>query len=274
MGSSSVSERQQVTGIIFAAALLIALLWFFALMPLQKKREALEAQNRQMQADLAKENYLLGEMPLENRKLAVLAEGRRLADEWHESAGQLSTFDDQAIQRTQDVSKIDFKVALFDVRERLSRKAADRGIKPNFELAIDETVLSNEDARKRMLQLRAVEKLMDAAIDLKVGRVESVEPLEPIAHRDETTGELYLEEYPVRIQYVGTVENVYAFIHKVFEPGVAFAYRRMRLEKESLQSADRVRADATLSAMVFLRSLDEMKAPPVKADKIKRPMGF
>ena len=268
------SERQQVTGIIFAAALLIGLLWFFALMPLQRKREALEAQNRQMQADLAKGNYLLGEMPLENRKLALLAEARRLADEWRESAVILSTFDDQAIQRTQDVSKIDFKVALFEVRERLSEKAKNRGIKSNFELAIDETVLSNEDARKRMLQLRAVEKVMDAAIDLKVGRVETVEPLEPIAHRDETTGELYLEEYPVRIQYVGTIENVYAFVHKVFEPGVAFVYRRMRLEKESLQDASRVRVDATLSALVFLRSLDALKAPPVKADRITRPMGF
>jgi hypothetical protein len=48
----------------------------------------------------------------------------------------------------------------------------------------------------------------------------------------------------------------------------------MRLEKESLQDPNRVRVDCTLSALVFLRSLDEMKAPPVKSQKITRPMGY
>jgi Tfp pilus assembly protein PilO len=273
-GSNPISERQQIVGIVLVAGLLMGALWFFALLPLQHKREALEAENRRMQEDLSKGNYLLGEMPLENRKLAVVSEGRRLADEWRESAKLLSTFERQGILGTQDVSKIDFKVALFEVRESLSKKASERGIKPNFDLAIDELVLSNEDARKRMLQLRAVEKLMDAAIELKVGRVETVEPLEPIAHKDEQTGELFLEEYPVRIQYVGTIENIYGFIHKVFQPGSVFAYRRMKIEKESLQNPDRVRADATLSALVFLRSVDEMKELPVKANTIKRPMGF
>lgn len=274
IGSNSISERQQIVGIILAAALLVGLLWFFALLPLQHKRLALEQENRRMREDLAKGNYLLGEMPLENKKIGITAEGKRLAEEWQESAKLLSTFEKQSIQGTQDVSKIDFKVALFEVRESLSRKASERGIKPNFDLAIDETVLSNEDARKRMLQLRAVEKLMDAAIDLKVGRVETVEPLEPIAHKDELTGELFLEEYPVRIQYAGSIENVYGFIHKVFQPGSVFVYRRMKIEKESLQNPDRVRADATMSALVFLRSVDEMKALPGKTGPDKRFLGI
>lgn len=276
-GSKPVSERQQLVGIILAAALAVGLLWFFALLPLQRKREGLEAENRQMRESLAKGNYLLGVMPLEKQKQDLQVEGKRLADEWQAAATNLSTFEDQAIQRTQDVSKIDFKVALFEVRERLSRKAAVRGIRPNFELAIDEKVLSNEDARKRMLQLRAVEKLMDVTLDLldlKLGRVETVEPLEPSTHRDEVTGEIYLEEYPVRIQYVGTIENVYAFIHMVFQPGRVFACRRMRIEKESLQSQGQVRVDATLSALVFLRSLEEMKRPPPKTATFTSPTGF
>jgi hypothetical protein len=268
------SERQQITGIILCAALAGGLLLFFALMPLQRKREALEAENRQMQEDLAKGNYLMGELPLANRKIAVLDEGKRLAAEWQQSALQLSTFTNQTIQGTQDVSKIDYKVALFEVRESLVKKAAERGIRPNFELAIDEKVLSNEDARKRMLQLRAVEKVMDAALDLKVGRVETVEPLETVPHSEEVTGELFLEEYPVRIQYVGSIENVYAFIHMAFQPGRVFVCRRMKIEKESLQNPDRVRVDATLSALVFLRNVEEMAPPPRPVERSGRPMGF
>lgn len=273
MAQYSISERQQIAGIILAAAALVGMLWFFALLPMQTRRAALERENQRMQEDLAANNYLLGEMPLENRKLAAQAEGRRLAAEWAESAKLLSTFERQSIQGTQDISKIDFKVALFEVRESLSKKAQERGIRPNFDLAIDELVLSNEDARKRMLQLRAVEKLMDAAIELKVVRVETVEPLEPIVHKDPETGELFLEEYPVRIQYVGSIENVYGFIHKVFQSGSVFAYRRMKIEKESLQNPDRVRADATLSALVFLRSVEELKAPEPKKGTYTRRMG-
>jgi len=178
-GTVSLSERQQVTAIILCAALAVGLLWFFALLPLQRKRQGLERENRQMQEDLARGNYLLGEMPLENRKIAVLEEGKRLAREWRDGALTLSTFTNQTIQADRDVSKIDYKVALFEVRESLAKKAAERGIRPTFELAIDEAVPGNEDARKRMLQLRAVEKVMDAALDVKVGRVESVEPFEP-----------------------------------------------------------------------------------------------
>ena len=270
----AMSERQQITGIILCGALAVGLLWFFALMPLQRKRQALEAENRQMQEDLARGNYLMGELPLENRKTAVLDEGKRLKAEWQQAAVQLSTFTNQTIQGTQDVSKIDYKVALFEVRASLEKKAVERHIRPNFELAIDEKVLSNEDARKRMLQLRAVEKVMDAALDLKVGRVETVEPLEPVPHREEVTGELFLEEYPVRIQYVGSIENVYAFIHMAFQPGRVFACRRMKIEKESLQNPDRVWVDATLSALVFLRDVEEMAPPPRPVETSSRPMGF
>ena len=267
-GTVSLSERQQVTAIILCAALAVGLLWFFALLPLQRKRQGLERKNRQMQEELALGNYLLGEMPLENRKIAVLEEGKRLAREWRDGALTLSTFTNQTIQADRDVSKIDYKVALFEVRESLAKKAAERGIRPTFELAIDEAVPGNEDARKRMLQLRAVEKVMDAALDVKVGRVESVEPFEPLPHREEATGDLFLEEYPVRIQFVGSLENVTAFIRLSFEPGRVFAWRRLKIEKESLQNPDRVRVDATLSALVFLRDVEEMQPLPRAAEPV------
>lgn len=216
---------------------------------------------------------LLEELPLESRRNALRQAAVRRRECWEKLARELSTFEKQEILRTTEVGKIDFKVALFEVRERLRRKADEYGIRPTYELAIDEKVLSNEDARKRMLQLRAAERIMDTTLGLKVHRIESVEPLEPVAHQDPETGEVFLEEYPVRIQFVGNIENVYAFFQELFQTNRVFAVRRMRLEKESLNNPDRIRAEATVSALVFLRQIEEVQMPK-RPSAFVRPLGF
>ena len=270
----TLSERQQIVGIILAAGLLVGLLWFFAMMPMQANRRKLERANESLLQELTMNKGQFGEKPLERKKDRARAEEERLREEWRRSALRLSAFELMTIHGTQDVSKIDYKVELFNVRERLTRKAAERGIRPSFDLAIDELLLSNEDARKRMLQLKAAEKLMDTAIQIKVGRVEMVEPLEPIVYRDDPELPPYLEEYPVRIQYAGTIENVYGFIQEVFQTNSVFVHRRLKVEKESLQNPSRVRIDATLSAFVFPISPAESMAAPPKAAKPNRARGF
>ncbi len=267
------NERQQLTALAVGVVLVIAAAWYFVMRPGLRTRRALEAEIARMRQAMAAGGALVEELPLESRRNAFRQAAIRRRENWEKAARELSTFEKQEILRATDVGKIDFKVALFEVRERLSRKAAEYGIRPTYELAIDEKVLSNEDARKRMLQLRAAERIMDTTLGLKVHRVETVEPLEPVAHQDPATGEVFLEEYPVRIQFVGSIENVYAFFQELFQPGRVFAVRRMRLEKESLHNPDRVRAEATVSALVFLRQIEEAQAP-VRPAAFVRPLGF
>jgi hypothetical protein len=270
---NSLSERQQVVSIIVLAGLALAVLWFSLLWPLSRRRMALEQEIEGMKVELARSNYLLGEMPLRHRKLIAEHFGQALSGEWRLAAERLSTFSDQEVSEERDVSTIDFKVALFEVRERLRQKAAEQGIRSSFELGIDEKVLSNEDARKRMLQLRAVERLVDLALDLKIPRIEQVEPLEPAKHRVAETGDVYMEEYPVRITFSGTLPHCYELLRAVLRPERVFVFRRLRIEKEAGEKPDAVRVDATLSALVFLREPEDLKAVAPAAPRVARPLG-
>ncbi len=267
------NERQQLTALAVGLVLLIGAAYYFVMLPVIRNRRGLESEIARMRQTMAAGGALLEELPLESRRNALRQAAVRRRECWEKAARELSTFEKQEILRTTEVGKIDFKVALFEVRERLRRKADEYGIRPTYELAIDEKVLSNEDARKRMLQLRAAERIMDTTLGLKVHRIESVEPLEPVAHQDPETGEVFLEEYPVRIQFVGNIENVYAFFQELFQTNRVFAVRRMRLEKESLNNPDRIRAEATVSALVFLRQIEEVQMPK-RPSAFVRPLGF
>jgi Tfp pilus assembly protein PilO len=267
------NERQQLTALAVGLVLLIGAAYYFVMLPVIRNRRVLESEIARMRQTMAAGGALLEELPLESRRNALRQAAVRRRECWEKAARELSTFEKQEILRTTEVGKIDFKVALFEVRERLRRKADEYGIRPTFELAIDEKVLSNEDARKRMLQLRAAERIMDTTLGLKVHRIESVEPLEPVAHQDPETGEVFLEEYPVRIQFVGNIENVYAFFQELFQTNRVFAVRRMRLEKESLNNPDQIRAEATVSALVFLRQIEEVQMPK-RPSAFVRPLGF
>jgi Tfp pilus assembly protein PilO len=267
------NERQQLTALAVGLVLLIGAAYYFVMLPVIRNRRVLESEIARMRQTMAAGGALLEELPLESRRNALRQAAVRRRECWEKAARELSTFEKQEILRTPVVGIIDFKVALFEVRERLRRKADEYGIRPTFELAIDEKVLSNEDARKRMLQLRAAERIMDTTLGLKVHRIESVEPLEPVAHQDPETGEVFLEEYPVRIQFVGNIENVYAFFQELFQTNRVFAVRRMRLEKESLNNPDRIRAEATVSALVFLRQIEEVQMPK-RPSAFVRPLGF
>lgn len=270
---NSLSERQQVVSIILLAGLALVVLWFFLLWPQSRRRAGLEQQIEGMKMELARNNYLLGEMPLRHRKMIAEHFGQAMSAEWRLAAERLSTFSDQQVSEERDVSTIDFKVALFEVRERLRKKASEQGIRSSFELGIEEKVMSNQDARKRMLQLRAVERLVDVALDLKIPRIEQVEPLEPMKHVVAETGDVYLEEYPVRITFSGTLSNCYELFGAVLRAERVFVFRRLRIEKEAGEQPDAVRVDATLSALVFLREPEELKASAPPSARVARPLG-
>ena len=52
-------------------------------------------------------------------------------------------------------------------------------------LGMDEEVHSDEDARKLMLQLHTVEKLVDMTLDLKINTIRNIQPQPQILHRVE-----------------------------------------------------------------------------------------
>ena len=257
------SDRQQVLAIILMAGIPIFLIWFFLLAPLNSRRRRLEVRIEGMQSQLASLNYLVAEDILQRKKLAEHAHNRRMHAEWSSMATRLAAFSNQQdLVKSQVGHIIDFKVALFDVGKRLQRKSDALDIDLPHNLGMEAAVHSDEDARKLMLQLRTVEKLVDMALDLKINELRSIEPLAPVVHKAGPGGRPFLEEYPIRLKFFGSLENLYDLLHGILEPEHVFTMRHLRVETRSPRSPDVLSINTVVSGLLFLKKPDDLYEPP------------
>jgi len=269
-----ISERQQVVAIILAIGAILSVLWYFLLLPMNQQRKQMEQDIDTMATELAQKNYLLGEDALQRKLDTEIGRYQNLEKEWCDTVsylGTLNTCDDT----TSSVAHIDFKVALFTVRQRLLQKSRTLGISLPTDLGVDETIVSNEDAYQRMLQLRVVEKLVDLALDLKIQTVRSLRPLPPIAHRIGANRVEYFREFPLELDLYGTQENLYKLLDVVMEPGHVFVLRGLRVESAGRARSDLLNIRALMSALVFVKNPGDLTTAPVKAkiDRPRRAMG-
>ncbi len=270
---SSLSERQQVAAIIAGAGAIIFALWFFLIMPLNVRRQRLERVIQSRRADLELRGGLVEEDVLETWKQEELRTGAALRSEWLATIARLSIFSNQFNSVSEPSGQvIDFKVALFDVRQNLLKKSRDLGISLPQDLWLDDAVHSNEDVRRLMLQLRAVEKLVDMALDLKINLIHGIVPRPPITHVLKTTGEAFAEEYPVEISFSGTSADLFAFMRSMLAPERVFLLKNIKVCAVSPPKPDTINAQLVLSAFFFLKDPEAITIPsgPVRA----KPRGY
>lgn len=173
-----------------------------------------------------------------------------LSNEWSRIAERLATFPNQTVMRNTAVNRIDYKVQLYEIRQRLQAKSDELKIKlMPTELGLDETVASGDAVRERMLQLKAVEKLADLTLDRQIQRLVEIYPLAPIAHKDKK-GRKIFEEYPVRIECDVDFEHLFTFFQSVFEENQVFTFRNLRIESGPTFDS-KLRVKAVLSALLF-----------------------
>lgn len=262
------SERQQVLAIILMAAAAMGAMWYFILLQQMRERGKLQAQIDATQSELVKKSFLSDEGTLGNIKAKEDKITGALLSQWTEVANRLGTFSNQQDLVAAAVDRIDFKVALLNVRQRLLRKARSENIVLKRDLGFTDFVGSNEDARRLLLQLRSVEKLVDLSLNLNISKVSNLEALAPIRHNAEIAGGDFLEEYPVRIEYQGTLDSLYDLLHATLQSPNAFMLKGMRIEPTELRG-NVVKVNLVLSALLFLKDpgkmvLPAMVAPPKK----------
>jgi hypothetical protein len=216
-----------------------------------------------MASELAQKNYLTGEDALQRKLDKEICHYQNLQKEWQETVTRLGT-QIPGDDTTSSVANIDFKVTLFTVRQRLLQKSRTLGISLPNDLGVDETIVSNEDAFQRMLQLRVVEKLVDLALDLKIKTVRGIRPLPPVAHRMGINQGEYFREYPLELNLYGTQDNLYELLDVVMEPGHVFVLSRLRVEPAGRGRPDLLNIRAVMSALVFLKNPEDLASTPIK----------
>ncbi len=175
---------------------------------------------------------------------------QQISNEWERIAARLSSFEDQSLLRDIGVNRIDYKVHLYAIRERLKAKSTELNIPlvPR-ELGLDEDLTSGDAVRVRMLQLKAVEKLADLTLDRQISRLVEIYPLAPVDHKDKNGAHIFTE-YPVRIECDIDFERLYTVFQSMFEENQVFAFRNIRVESGPTFDS-KLRVKAILSALLF-----------------------
>ena len=241
------TERMQVVLILLFIFVSAFLTVRFVLLP---QRE-MEEQNRQVREQLDSSRYahlsLTNMLALADHESVNL---RILSNEWARIAERLATFPNQTVMRNTAVNRIDYKVQLYEIRQRLQEKSGELKIQlMPTELGLDESVASGDAIRVRMMQLKAVEKLADLTLDRQIQRLVEIYPLEPVQHSDKK-GRKIFEEYPVRLECDVDFEHLFTFFQSVFEENQVFAFRNIRIESGPTFDS-KLRVKAILSALLF-----------------------
>ncbi len=243
-----ISERQQVLLIIPAAIVVMAAIWFWVLSPQFESRREIES----MRAQLDKSAY--AHVSLEN--LAEIEHhekelGARLDEEWARTVARLATFENQQALRESEFGRIDYKTELYQARLRLARRSEELGIPLIPQDLGLQDALGGRDAevRIRMLQLRAVEKLVDLALTRRIQKLHAVHPLAPVGHAGPDK-KLMLTEYPVQVEFDVGFDNLYLLFQAIFEQNQIFVFRNLRIEAGPAQQAP-LRISGVMSALLF-----------------------
>ena len=124
-----------------------------------------------------------------------------------------------------------------------------------------------------MLQLLAVVKLVDTAIEYGIADIRSIDPLNPIVHSLEGSEAVYMEEYPLRVIFEGPMSGLFRLWEAMFQKDRAMLLRNVAMEKTSLRKADEVRMTATLSSFLFMKEAQNLNPNRGKAVKQTKAMG-
>ncbi len=269
-------QHRRELGVVAAGSLVIVLLAGLVLWPLSAKKRRLEMLIREMSARLAQHNYGGDESTLNERKANEQRANLKLRTQWNELVSRLSVFPDQRAIANSVVGHIDYKVALHHHREKLMLKSKTVAIPMPYDLGMDETIGSDQDARKLMFQLKAINKVVDIVLDSDTKRITRIAPLPSLQHKvgDEENEAVYLEEYPVFISREGDMESLYGLIHLFLNEGNTCIFRHMRIQSMDAGDNGLLQIDAVLSALVFTKTLDDLQWALVQAPTDLNPAGY
>lgn len=269
--SARVMDRFRVAVILAAGGTFIAVLCVTLLSALGAERRRLETEIEEKRSQLAMKDFLRGPDVLKKELNRESIFSAKLRDEWSNTVQRIVAFRDVDALRNADIGSIDYKIALIEGRDRLRKKARNMDIRLQKDwLNMDSKVSSSEDARQLMLHLRAAETLVDVALDIKTESIRFVEPVERKSYKIAGFSETYLEEYPVKIQFYGTIETLYDFLKSISNEEHFFVLRQLRVEASAKDKPDVLCVTAVAGALLFTKNPDQItstieeKKTPIK----------
>jgi len=250
-----IRERREVLYILFGCVFIVFVMVFVFLLPLRSEREKVIKEavrvNRELRA--------FRRVPREKSVYAQLEKAKRrnreFRMEWEELRARVDTFKGRSplgdTLSAYKEGRIDFKVALFNARESLMEKSADKKVVLPSDLGMDETIGTDEDAETRLWQLASVVELIEQAIELGIPVVEKIESIRPALHVLLEEENAVALEFPVRVTMRCPFDRMAGFLDALLKEGTFFALRRFRAERIEKDESKPLRIVAVCGAELF-----------------------
>lgn len=268
-----VLKNQQVALVIACAGAVIFLFWYFVLWPLNQKRRELEHNNTTLSQKLAGQRYGRDVETRTARKQAEARAHEALRSQWRALSDRLAAFPDQKELATAWVGHIDYKRAFHEVSLLLRRKSTTVAVLLPKSLGMSDEVTSDADARKLMLQLRAMEKAVSIVLDLDIEKITRIAPLAPQPYHTGEEPEVYLEEYPVFVSFTGKMDALHQLFKIVLKQPDSCVFRNIRIEKNDTNRESVLDINVVLSSLVFTKDLEQLSWPRSARTRILNPEG-
>lgn len=234
--------RRRIALALAVVALAPPALYAFLLRPIERdrQRQAAEAERLRREWESLAQRYQ--EVPIQvlldrERMLtqSIMAERDRIEARAHTLRDGMRLSD---IMLSGAEGRIDFKITLFEVRDRLGRIAEERGVQLPPDLGIAETIVSDEQAQMRFWQLAATVLLIEQCMEADIRVIHAVEAREPLQLPPVTSGLPGVVAYPVSLRFKATYERFHALLNALsVEPGF-FAVRSFWIRRSDPADPD------------------------------------
>lgn len=154
-----------------------------------------------------------------------------------------------------DSDHIDFKVALFDSKRRLQEKAAAAGTVFPADLGIRDVRVPDHDASTGLIQLGAIETLINLAIEHGVSTITEILPL-PVEQRPSSAG-LIVAHHPITMSFECSLATFHGMLGALNLAAPAFSISHLHIERIALDQPDRFRVQWVCDALAAVPIEDE-----------------
>ncbi len=264
--SNSSEVRRRIVLIFVLLVVSIVVFWIFAVYPLRNESLRLQNDIQDIDGEIAMHTVLVSDEPLDRRLQRERRKNRNLANEWLKLRRQVRTFGENAelekFLSSSEEGRIDYKVALYDARQRLEKKAAMHELVFPEDMGMDEAIGTDEVMETKLWQLAANVYLMERLIGPEVFSIDSIKIMDPIAFSLTAGIDSYMVLYPVKVEMSYTHRGFLSFLDAIEQEQGFYALQRLMVERIGPGETGVLKVRAVCSALVFREELPRLEAIP------------
>ncbi len=194
-------------------------------------------------------------MPVDNELAQLKERNVLLQREWEQLRVLTDTFQGKSpltdVLSVDEEDRIDFKIALFNARDRLQMLADDKGASLPSDLGVQEEISTSEDADSRLWHLATAMVLAERLMDLGITDVQQLEALAPVTHALLEQENAVAEEYPVLVTFRCPVEKLPSCVMMSAGNGRVFVLRHFVAEKVAERADSALLVTAVYASQVY-----------------------